>query len=137
MLQFVDITDDNYFVISEHLKIENYNLIHFNEIKDDFQAIYDKDDFIGIISLIFGKKCGIVNELFIRQDYRNKIYFKYIIYYIFGEFQKRDIKINIFQVNLSDLRSINFHMKRGAQATEYKVNFVSYIKNYVNKIEKK
>ena len=137
MLQFLDISDDNYFEISEHLKIEKYNLIHFNEIKDDFKAIYSADRFIGIISLVFGKKCGIVNELFLLEEYRNTVYFKYIIYYIFNEFEKRNIKINIFQVNLSDLRSINFHIKRGAKATEYKVNFVSYIKDYVKKLEKK
>ena len=137
MLQFIDINAHNYKDISECLKSENYNLIHFNEIKDDFKAIYDQNEFIGVVSLIFGKKCGIVNEIFLKAEFRNSVYFKYIIYYIFGEFQKRDIKVNIFQININDLRSINFHMKRGAKATDYKINFISYIKDYVNKLEKK
>jgi hypothetical protein len=137
MLEFIDITEDNELVISEHLRIENYNLLHFKDIKDDFKAIYFKDSFIGIISLLFGKKTGIVNELFLCEEYRNSVYFKYVIYYIFGEFQKRNIKFNVFQVDIDDLRSINFHVKRGAKATKYKVNFISYIRDYVNKIEKK
>lgn len=136
MLEFIDITEENEEVISFNLKTENYNLLHFSEVKDDFKAIFYKDDFVGIISLVFGKKIGIVNELFLCEEYRNKVYFKYIIYYIFDEFKKRNIKFNVFQVDINDLRSINFHIKRGAKATGYKLNFISYIKDYVKKIEK-
>ena len=130
-----DINNDNIEYITNILRENNYNLLHFKEMKEDFKALCDKDgNLIAIVSILFGKKSGIVNELFILPEYRNTIYFKYIMFYIFREFQIRNIKLNLFQVNIDDIRSINFHTKRGAKATGYKINFISYIKKYVEKI---
>lgn len=135
MLEFKDIDDNNYEEIDKHLKRENYIIPHFCKIIDDYKVMFDGPHFIGIISLMYGKQIGMVNDLFIRKEFRNSIYFKYIVRYAFEEFKKKGLEIFIFQVNIDDIRSINFHTKRGAKYLGYKINFISYTKTYHDRVK--
>ena len=135
MLEFRDIDDDNYETVDKHLKREKYIIPHFCKIIEDYKAMFEGVHFIGVISILYGNQIGMVNDLFICEEFRNSTYFRDIIKYIFKEFEKRGLEINLFQVNIDDVRSINFHTKRGARYIGYKINFVSYIKTYYDRIK--